>query len=104
MGTLAYQKHVFFCTNQREDRAACGNKGCGEHARSYVKKRVKELRFDGSKRIRINAAGCLGRCLEGPLCVIYPEGVWYRFQNDQDLEEIITQHLINGSIVQRLRI
>jgi (2Fe-2S) ferredoxin len=54
--------------------------------------------------VRINAAGCLNRCEEGPAVVVYPEGVWYRLQNKSDIEEIISGHLQGGEPVARLRI
>jgi (2Fe-2S) ferredoxin len=54
--------------------------------------------------VRINTAGCLDRCELGPVLVIYPEGTWYTYVDRQDLDEIIDQHLVNGRIVERLRI
>ncbi len=100
-----FDKHVFFCTNQRDNGEAC----CGDHraqqARDYVKNRVKELGISGGRnRIRINSAGCLDRCDEGPVIVVYPEGTWYTYVDEKDLDEIIEEHLKNGRIVERLRI
>ncbi len=100
-----FDKHVFFCTNQREDGCdCCGNHGA-QHARDYVKARVKELGISSrGNSIRINSAGCLDRCDDGPVLVIYPEGVWYTFVDESDLDEIIEEHLKNGRIVERLKI
>ncbi|MDX8385077.1 MAG: (2Fe-2S) ferredoxin domain-containing protein [Gallionella sp.] len=100
-----YDKHVFFCTNQRENGEAC----CGNHnaknARNYVKDKVRELGISNrEKRIRINSAGCLDRCDEGPVIVIYPEAIWYTFVDEQDLDEIIVEHLQHGRVVERLKI
>ena len=95
--------HVFCCTNQRppeHERGSCqASSGIG--VRNYLKDRVKELGLEG---VRINAAGCLNRCEEGPAVVVYPEGVWYRLQNKSDIEEIISGHLQGGEPVARLRI
>ena len=55
-------------------------------------------------RIRINSAGCMDRCDEGPVIVVYPEGTWYTYVDEQDLDEIITEHLQNGRVVERLKI
>jgi (2Fe-2S) ferredoxin len=44
------------------------------------------------------------RCEEGPVLVVYPEGVWYTYVDQDDVDEIIDKHLVNGVIVERLRI
>ena len=54
--------------------------------------------------MRINKAGCLDRCEEGPVIVVYPEEVWYTYVDRQDIDEIIDRHLVGGEIVERLRI
>ena len=70
-----------------------------------MKDRVKALGISGSQnRIRINSAGCLDRCEEGPVIVVYPEGTWYTYVDEKDLDEIIDEHLKNGRIVERLKI
>ena len=104
-GKPYFERHVFFCCNQRDDaeRASCENHGATE-LRDYCKKRVKQLGLAGSGKVRINQAGCLDRCEEGPVAVVYPEGVWYRYQNKADVDEIIDSHLAGGVPVQRLKI
>ncbi len=72
--------------------------------RAYVKSRVKEMGLAGAGRVRINTAGCLDRCEEGPCLVVYPEGVWYTFVDESDLDEIIDSHLLEGRVVERLRL
>jgi (2Fe-2S) ferredoxin len=100
-----YDKHVFFCVNQREDGEACCSDHDSQKARDYVKNKVKELGISNRQNsIRINSAGCMDRCDEGPVVVVYPEGVWYTFVDESDLDEIIEEHLKNGRIVERLRI
>ncbi|MBA1147781.1 NAD(P)H-dependent oxidoreductase subunit E [Ectothiorhodospiraceae bacterium WFHF3C12] len=99
-----YQHHVFFCTNLRTDgRECCQNAGAAE-ARAYVKERVKALGLNGQGRIRVNDAGCLDRCSEGPVIVVYPEETWYTYVDKEDLDEIIEEHLVNGRPVERLKI
>ncbi len=96
-----YRYHVFFCVNQRAAGEAC----CANHGsaalRDYAKRRVKELRLPG---IRVNTAGCMDRCAQGPVIVIYPEGVWYSYRTQADIDEIIDEHLVRGRVVSRLRI
>jgi len=100
-----FDKHVFFCTNQREDGSDCCNNHGAQKARDYVKNKVKELDLSTRRNsIRINSAGCLGRCEEGPVIVVYPEGTWYTYRNEKDLDEIIDEHLRHGRIVGRLKI
>lgn len=100
-----YDKHVFFCTHQREDGSdCCANRGA-QKARDYVKNKVKELDLSNHRnKIRINSAGCMDRCDEGPVIVVYPEGTWYTYVDESDLDEIITEHLQHGRIVERLKI
>jgi (2Fe-2S) ferredoxin len=99
-----YQKHVFFCTNQREGGASCCADFQASQARDYVKERVKKLNLDLNNQVRVNSAGCLGRCEEGPVIVIYPEAVWYTYVDQTDIDEIIDEHLQHGRTVERLKI
>ena len=96
-----YEAHVFCCTNRRpagHPRGCCAEKD-GEGLRDYMKSRAKQM---GLKNVRINSAGCLDRCELGPTMVIYPEGVWYRFESQSDIDEILETHLKAGGRVQRL--
>ena len=102
-----YRQHFFFCTNQRRDdaeRPSCAQ--CDSaRLRAYFKSRIKDLELNqGPDRVRINSAGCLDRCEEGPCLVIYPEGVWYTFIDEDDLDEILESHLLKGQVVERLRL
>jgi len=58
----------------------------------------------GMRRIRINHAGCMNVCEHGPVMVIYPEGVWYRFETEDDVSEILRSHVGGGRHVERLRL
>lgn len=99
-----YRYHVFFCINQREDgRACCANHG-SPSLRDYAKERVKALGLAGKDGVRVNTAGCLDRCEEGPVIVVYPEGTWYTYVDREDIDEIIDEHLVHGRVVERLRI
>lgn len=101
-----YRRHIFFCTNVRPegaDRPSCGR--CGSEAmRNFAKQRVKELGLAGKGGVRVNMAGCMDRCEEGPTAVVYPEGVWYTYVDEEDIEEIVTSHLRDGEPVDRLKI
>lgn len=99
-----YRHHVFFCTNKREDGSTCcANRG-SQTLREYAKARVKALGLAGSGQVRVNVAGCLDRCEEGPVIVVYPDETWYTYVDKEDIDEIIDQHLVHGRVVERLRI
>jgi (2Fe-2S) ferredoxin len=99
-----YDKHVFFCCNQRANGEQCCNGGGASKLRDYAKSRVKELKLSGEGKVRINQAGCLDRCKEGPVMVIYPEETWYTYVDQSDIDEIVSEHLVNGRVVERLKI
>ncbi len=98
-----YKYHLFFCTNQRAEGEACCQNHHASEMRDYMKQRTKELDLI-REGVRANTAGCLNRCKHGPVLVIYPEAIWYTFQNKNDIDEIITEHLQHGRIVERLKI
>ncbi len=91
------------CVNEREDKNCCQDHGAKE-LRAYAKNKSKELGIAGQGGVRVNQAGCLDRCSEGPVAVVYPDNVWYTYKNKHDLDEIINKHLIAGEIVERLKI
>lgn len=99
-----YQYHVFFCTNERANNEACCQQFGASAIQAYAKKRLDKLNLLGVGQIRINRAGCLGRCSAGPVLVVYPDNIWYHYLDEEDIEEIIESHLINGKIVDRLTI
>ena len=99
-----YERHVFFCCNQRPQGEACCNNHGAQQLRDYAKDKIKALEINGPGKIRINSAGCLDRCAEGPVSVIYPEAVWYTYVDREDIDEIIHEHLQHGRVVERLKI
>ena len=97
-----YQRHVFFCLNQRENgEASCGDHGA-QAAFDHCKARVKKEGLAGPGQVRVNKAGCLDRCAGGPILVVYPEAVWYTYIDTDDIDEIVESHLKHGQVVERL--
>ena len=100
--TPYFQHHIFFCTNQRD----AGEASCAEHrakeAQKHCKQAVKAAGLSGAGKGRVNGAACLDRCAGGPVCVVYPEGVWYTYVDEHDIDEIVDSHLKNGQVVERL--
>ena len=99
-----YRHHVFFCLNQRDAGENCCANHDAEALQAYAKQRIKELKLNGRGLIRMNKSGCLDRCDEGPVVVVYPEEIWYTYSSQADIDEIIDSHLRGGKPVERLRI
>ena len=97
-----FKRHVFFCCNQREAPEKCCASAGAADLQKYAKDRVKALGLSGPGKVRVNKAGCLDRCEEGPVIVVYPEAVWYTYVDRADIDEIVDRHVVNGEIVERL--
>ena len=99
---MYYEKHLFFCENQKEAGKKCCALGDSSHLRAYAKDQLRDLNLLGPGKIRVSSSGCLGRCQLGPALVVYPEGTWYHIESTSDIDDIIQQHLIQGQPVTRL--
>jgi (2Fe-2S) ferredoxin len=97
-----YERHIFFCLNERKNGEACCALQGAQAAFDHCKSRVKSLGLSGPGQVRVNKAGCLDRCAGGPVAVVYPEGTWYSFVDNADIDEIVDSHLKNGQVVTRL--
>jgi len=97
-----YERHIFFCLNQRDNGENC----CADHHAQagfdHCKSRVKAEALAGPGGVRVNKAGCLDRCAGGPVAVVYPEAVWYTYVDQHDIDEIVDSHLKAGKVVERL--
>ena len=97
-----FERHVFFCLNERTDgSASCSQQGA-QAGFDRCKARVKAAGLSGPGQVRVNKSGCLDRCAGGPVAVVYPEGVWYTFVDESDIDEIVDSHLKQGLVVERL--
>jgi (2Fe-2S) ferredoxin len=99
-----FQKHIFVCTNER---AKENPKGCcyykdGTDIREKFKEEIKALGI--SSIVRTNNSGCLDACEFGATVVIYPEAIWYGGVTEDDVHEIVTEHIVKGKVVDRLTI
>lgn len=104
MPELFYQKHLFFCINQKADGKPCCQNAQASDYCAYAKQKLQQLQLWGPGKIRVSSSGCLGRCTLGPVLVIYPEAVWYTYSSFADIDEIIAKHIQAGERVNHLLI
>lgn len=86
---MYYKKHIFICTNQKEDGRKCCHQAGAVEVVQYLKKRVADLGMGGVGGVRVSSSGCMGRCSEGPVMVVYPEGEWFTYHSSEDVENIL---------------
>ena len=97
-----YQRHIFFCLNERENGENCCVLNQAREGFDRCKMLIKQAGLSGPGQVRVNGAGCMDRCSGGPVAVVYPEAVWYSYVDASDIDEIVESHLKNGRVVERL--
>ena len=99
-----FQRHIFTCINQRPEgspKGCCAARG-GSEVAAELKRQLHERGF--RRIVRANKAYCLDQCSHGVTIVVYPDNVWYGGVTVDDVQEIIERHLVDGEVVERLRI
>ena len=97
-----FRHHIFVCTQEKpEGVTSCPGNGAWQVLHG-LEREVTSQGLDSE--VQLTTCGCLGLCDEGPIVIIYPEGVWYHFDSQADIDEILETHLKNGGRVERLMV
>ena len=82
----------------------CGGTGCTSSGSQRIRDRLeKEIAANGlSEEVGVVKTGCFGLCALGPIMIVYPEGTFYSMVQEDDIPEIVSEHLLKGRVVTRL--
>ena len=98
--------HAFICTQRRPEghpRGCCTTKGGGQPLFERLAAKISENNL-WDAGVSVASSSCLGFCKAGPLMVVYPQGVWYKIEKPEDIDEIVSSHFAKDQPVERLMV
>lgn len=97
-GLHRLRAHLLVCT-----AGSCASRAAQKSALKEARREVKAQGLHrGDRRVVCTGVGCLGVCRDGPVAVVWPDGVFYRKATDRGLRRIVREHLGEGRVVEDL--
>ena len=100
--TKGVHKHLLLCATPTKQKCFKGDEG--NKTWECLKKTLKNYENDSSSRniqIMRSKIDCLRICKNGPILLIWPDGIWYEKVSPEKVSEIFTSHVIKGNPIEK---